>query len=116
MGIEREKASYAKLRKQIFIKERKDLWVWKEDEKLEYTVISAYRLLRNDIDREYRPLFEQFWTTNVLPSTHIVAWRVLIDRLLMRVNLKGREMSLESKLCVMCKIEEKTNLNAKFLG
>jgi len=30
-------------------KDKKDIWVWKDDEKLEYMVNSAYGMLRNEV-------------------------------------------------------------------
>lgn len=46
-----------------------DQWVWKAGEKLIYTVSSAYRRLRMEVERDLRPLYEFFWTIKVLPST-----------------------------------------------
>ena len=62
----------------------------REDEKLEYTIKSTYSLLSNEVGGEYRVLYEQLWSINALPSTQIVTWRVLLERLPTRVNMEGR--------------------------
>jgi len=49
-------------------------------------------------------------------SLHVqlVAWRVIIDRLPMKVNLESSGIILESKLCVMCGAEDETTNNLFF--
>jgi len=53
-----------------------DYWLWKPDEKLEYTVSSAYKTLKTEKEWELRSLYEFFWSIKALPSktnmhTHI---------------------------------------------
>jgi len=79
------------------MKEREDSWVWKDDENLGYLVKFVYEISRNETCGEYRVVYKSFWDINVLPSMQLVAWRVLIDRLLTRTNLESRGMVLESK-------------------
>ena len=96
------------------LKYRKESWVWMDEEKLVYTVISTYRLLRNEVSGEMRSLYENFWSIKALPSTQVVAWRILLDRLPTCVNLEGRGVTLVSKLCVMCGTVEETTKHIFF--
>jgi len=83
------------------MRQSKDSWVWKEGEKLKYSVKSAYRILRSELRGEERFSYEYFWSIKASLSMQTVAWRVLLDRLPTRVNMENRGMDLESKLCVL---------------
>jgi len=51
-----------------------DYWLWKPDEKLEYMVSSAYKILKTEVERELRSLYEFFWSIKALPSKMTTAW------------------------------------------
>ncbi|KAL9328852.1 hypothetical protein ACSQ67_003855 [Phaseolus vulgaris] len=90
----------------------KDSWVWKEGEKLKYSVKSAYRILRSELRGEERFSYEYFWSIKASLSMQTVAWRVLLDRLPTRVNMENRGMDPESKLCVLYGDAEGSDIKA----
>jgi len=66
----------------------KDTWVWKEDEEGSYLVKSAYSALQHNYARENSKLFKSLWTIKALPSTQHFIWKMLLDKILAKVNLE----------------------------
>jgi len=61
-------------------KEGEDKWLWKEGEFMTYTVKFAYKVLRKLRNDEDRVMYDFFYKIKVLPSTQVVAWRVLHNK------------------------------------
>jgi len=53
-------------------------------------------------------MYEYFWKIKTLPSTEVVAWRVLQNRVATKDNLLERGMVMDSTLRIMCGEEEET--------
>jgi len=62
-------------------RENKDESVWKEDEKLEYTLKSTYKKLRNETIRENEEVYDKLCKIKSLPTTQLCLWRVLRNKL-----------------------------------
>jgi len=75
-----------------------DHWVWKAAEKLIYTVSSSFKRIRMEVEGDLKSLYDSFWSIKALPSMITTAWRVLVDRILTRVNLEKKGVGLESNV------------------
>jgi len=47
-------------------------------------------------------MYEKFWKIRALPSTQILTWRVLQNRVTSKDNLYKRKIKIGCKLCVKC--------------
>ena len=91
-----------------------DRWICNDDESIEYSVRSAYRVLRGEKEGGTKQLYSSFWMIKVLPSTHVNAWRVLENKLATKANLKRRGIELKSILCCLCGANEETTSHLFF--
>ena len=66
------------------------------DEFLEFSVNSAYGLLRGEIKGESSRMFNLFWRIKALPSFHITSWKVLENKIASKVNLARRGVIVDS--------------------
>ena len=84
-----------------------DKWVWNDGESIQYSVSSAYSFLRREEEGEAKLLYSSFWMIKVLPSIHVIIWRVLENKLaIVKVSLERRRVELESILCRLCGVNE----------
>lgn len=88
--------------------ENEDLWVWKESDVAEFSVKSAYSILKGEEQGEVPCMYEGFWRIEAQPSAHLIAWRVLEDEIATKVNMTSRRILLESSICSMCGEEAET--------
>jgi len=51
-------------------------------------------------------LYEGFGRIKVQPSSHIIAWRVIEDKIASKENFERRETSMVNNICSMCGEEE----------
>jgi len=70
--------------------DKKDTWVWKDEETTVYTVKSAYKMLKEEVQVDDKDLFVVFWRIKAQPTSHITAWRVLNDIIASKANLVRR--------------------------
>lgn len=73
----------------------------------EYTVKSTYKKLERVYIGENNELFKLFWRTKAQPSTHHIAWKVIVSRIPIVENLSNRGVHAQNKLCVMCRRSNK---------
>ena len=83
-----------------------DRWVWKVGGLQTFSVISAYSLLRRDVEVDFSPTYSKLWSCKVVPSALVTAWRVLENKIAIRVNLERRGVLVGSPLCCLCGKEE----------
>jgi len=83
-------------------------WVWGLDDRLGYTVRSGYALLEREGNNTIKEAFKILWSLKVAPTTQVLVWRVLWNRLPTRGNLVVREVQLANTLCPLCNMFEKT--------
>lgn len=101
IGEDNDLGVYIDLRAWRLYIEREDEWYWKDTETQVYAIKSSvYKILCGE-DVE---LYDLFWKIKALPSTHIFAWKVTHNRVIMCVNLINRGIVLRSRACVMCKL------------
>ncbi|KAK7342500.1 hypothetical protein VNO80_25455 [Phaseolus coccineus] len=82
-------------------------WQWMADETLTYIVKLAYNKLINVVVGEEKGLHEVFCKIKVLPSTHLLAWQVLKNRVATKDKLAHQVVILDNLSWVMCgKVEE----------
>ena len=53
-------------------------------------------------------IFKLLWTLNIVLSTVVCAWRLLLDRLPTRFNLAKRGMQLTNLSCPLCQEYEES--------
>ena len=82
--------------------------MWKVSDTTEYTVKSAYSVLKDDEQEEEIPMYEGFWRTKAQPSAHLTAWRVLEDKIATKANLAKRWILVDNSICRMCGEGEET--------
>jgi len=75
--------------KSIF-EEKKDKWVWKVSVATEFTVQSAYKVLRGEGQEEEVAMYEEFWRIKAQPSVQLTTWRMLEDKIASKRNLVKR--------------------------
>jgi len=88
---------------------KEDVWVWKDGEIKVYTVKSAYKMLKEEIQANEKELFVSFWRIKAQPSTHITTWRVLEDKISSKENLMRRGINMINNICSMYGKEEETS-------
>ena len=83
-------------------------WVWKVESLQMFTVSSAYSLVRRDREVDCSTVFSKLWSSEVVPSALLTAWRVLENKNATRANLVRRGVVVESSLCCLCGKEEES--------
>ena len=94
-------------------KESVDSWFWK-DEEGKYTVKSGYSKIQNFPSGKNSNLYRMLWTVKVAPSAQFLAWRVIMNKVPKRINLRRRGVQLTDVSCVFCGLEEETNTHLFF--
>ncbi|XP_040866062.1 uncharacterized protein [Glycine max] len=86
-----------------------DQWVWAADPSGQYSIRSAYSVLREDISEEAQDgEFKELWKLKVPPKVAVFAWRLLKDRLPTRDNLRRKQVELHEYLCPFCRTMEES--------
>jgi len=86
--------------------------IWRDDEKMSFSVKSAYNSLKKEVRGDDRALFERFWKVKSLTFAQVIAWRVLQNSIATKDNLLRRGVILVSSLCGLC--SEKENVSHLF--
>jgi len=90
--------------------QNEDEWLWKDEEIEQYSIKSTYKKLQNTFKTEDLELYSLLWKVKALLSAQHFTWRVFLDRIATKENLRKRRVMLESYLCPMCgSMEESTN-------
>jgi len=79
-----------------------DKWTWKEVANFEFSVKPAYVFLKGDSEGEHRHFFKDFWRIKAFLSAHLVAWRVLKNKIATKVNLARHGIVIEDITCSLC--------------
>ena len=85
-----------------------DGWIGKGGDSQSYSVNSAYNLVRNDKETMFSPIFSKLWKSKAIPSTALMAWRLLENKLAIRVNLSRRGVLVDSSACGLCGLVEES--------
>jgi len=80
----------------------------------EFSVKSAYGLLRGEEAKDCFRMYNSFWRINALPSAHITVWRVIENKIATKVNLERREVHVESNLCCLHRVSEESTSHLFF--
>ena len=83
-----------------------DTWVWKDVEGEKYTVKSTYRKLHNTFIGEHFDMFKLFRSIRAHPSAQYFSWRVILNRVATKDNLRRRGTTLQDIFCTLCGLEE----------
>jgi len=92
-----------------------DNWLWEVGEFQNYSVTSAYVLLRRDREEVLPNVYSRLWRCKALPSATLTAWRVLENRIATSVNLESRGIVVDNPLCCLCGMEEESNCHLFFV-
>jgi len=77
-----------------------DKWVWTNDTTGKYTVRSAYQLLdRNSKDDNTDEIFHAIWKLKIPNKVAFFVWRLMRDRLPIKLNLTRRNINSNDALC-----------------
>jgi len=92
-----------------------DKWVCKDGDCAEYSVNSTYGFLKGVLEEESLSLYNFFWKIKALPSTHITAWKVLVNKIATKVNLVARRgIMVDIMVCCFCREKEETTSHLSF--
>jgi len=87
-----------------------DIWVWGGEKEEVYMIKYSYRKLNDSCSREDIVLFATLWSEKVLTFAQHFAWKVMLNRVATKENLKKRGCNLENDLYLMYgESVEKTN-------
>ena len=84
------------------------MWVLKYNDTSEYTVKSAYKILKEEAQGDIVAMYESFWRINAQPLSYFTAWRVMEDKISTKANLERRGISIGSNICCLCEEDEET--------
>ena len=76
--------------------------MWKDREIIVFTVKSGYKILRDVSQGAKRDLFVGFWRLKAQPSTHLIAWRILEDKIATKANMVRRGNRYDHTIYVAC--------------
>jgi hypothetical protein len=88
---------------------REDVWLWREDRDVGFTVSSCYFLLLR-MFRENRTLdactnfaFSKIWNCGIPSKVSAFSWQLLLDRIPTKENLcKRRIITHQQSVCILC--------------
>jgi len=95
-------------------KDRDDTLQLKDEEGDNYIVKSAYKKLLGTNQGEQNEIFKIFWKTRALPTTQHFAWKVILNRVGTKLNLRRKGIITSSTLCVMYGNAEESNSHLFF--
>jgi len=88
---------------------------WKGSVLPDFSVKSAYSLLRGEGKGELSYFYNMFWNYKVLPVVQVLAWEVLENKITTKFNLDRRGVVVENILCCLCGVQEEST-NHLFFG
>src|ERR1044072_5065033 len=90
-----------------------DEWIWSCCKEGCYTVKSAYALLIGEDVAPNNEMYAALWECNIPSNIAGFGWRLLVDRLPTRSNLRRRAIlqSAQDCLCPLCGEEEETSIH-----
>jgi len=91
-----------------------DLGVWRVGESPEFSVKSAYGVLREHSEKELSNLYKFFWNIKALPAVWVLAWRVLENKIATKVNLARRGVKTGVLVCCFCRLKEESTSHLLF--
>ena len=95
---------------------RRDAWIWKPHPSGQYSVRSAYDVLRGeDFEGDDVKVFEELWKLRIPPKFAVFAWRLLKERLPSKKNLIRRQVTIIDTLCPFCRNSEENEAHLFFL-
>ena len=94
----------------------KDRWIWKPEQSGQYSVKSAYDMLRrDDMEGVDVKVFQDLWKLRIPPKIAVFAWRLLKERLQTKANLRRRQLMINDTSCPFCGIYEENEAHLFFL-
>ncbi|XP_068498245.1 uncharacterized protein [Phaseolus vulgaris] len=81
------------------LEDRWDSWAWNDEESVVFTVKSAYKMLKEEGQGVERELYGGFWRLKEQPSSHLIAWRILEDKIASKANLVRRGLCMTTVMC-----------------
>jgi len=63
-----------------------------------FSIRSAYMIVKDEVGGESNSMFEIFWKIKALPSTKVSTLRVLVNRIVTRVNLEVKGLEDEESM------------------
>ena len=91
-----------------------DTWFWRDGVSSEFSVNSAYGVLRGQSDGELSSLYNFFWSIKALPATQVLAWRVMENKIATKVNLARRRVETDGLVCCFCRLKEESTSHLLF--
>lgn len=93
-----------------------DDWIWTKGEGGLFSVKSAYQLLQGSVDEPEDKCFRKLWGIKAPSNVLALAWKVLINRIQSKENLKRRGILQNSSqiLCSFCSLSEETTTHLFF--
>jgi len=86
--------------------DKEDSWAWKDKETVVFTVKSVYKVLKEVVQGVERELYGGFWRLKAQPSSQLIAWRVLEDKIATKAKLVRRGLCMTTITCCLCGEEE----------
>lgn len=89
-----------------------DTWIWTAELDGVYTVHSAYKLIQKPSLVAAEPIFSLVWGTRVPSNIAVFIWKMVLNRLPSRVNLRKRKVitTVNNSCCPIC-LQEEESLN-----
>jgi len=95
---------------------RRDAWIWKSDPSGQYSIRSAYDVLRwEDFEGDDVKVLEELWKLRIPPKFVVFAWRLLKERLSSKKNLIRRKVEITDISCPFCRNSEENEAHSFFL-
>ena len=82
---------------------REDTWIWKHDQSGSYSTKSGYDLIRRKLTgANHDSDFVDLWKLQIPSKAAMFAWRLIMDRLSTRMNLRRRQVMVNDSMCPLC--------------
>lgn len=94
-----------------------DRWAWVKENSGVFTVSSAYDILRGEFeDLEGKEVYTNLWATKAPSNLIALAWKVLLNRVQTKINLRRRNALPPSvpTTCVLCLQQEESSSHLFF--
>ena len=86
---------------------RKDTWIWKHDQSGSYSTKSGYDLIRRELTgANHDSDFVDLWKLKISSKAAMFAWRIILNRLPTRMNLRRRQVMVNDSMCPLCGLRE----------
>ena len=91
-----------------------DTWVWRDGAFPEFSVKSAYGVLKGHSEGELSNLYKFFWSIKALPAAQVLTWRVLENKIATKVNLARRKVMTDVLVYCFCRLKEESTSHLLF--